>query len=69
MVELDVVKQRPIRPDMERLPSIKELYNAVGKLRNGTATGESVILPEMVSRSLMMFGGRVVFLVIGVTLC
>ena len=43
-----MVKQRPIRPDMERLPSIEELYNAVGKLRNGTAAGESGILPEMV---------------------
>jgi len=38
--QLEMVKQRPIRPDMERLPSKEELYNAVGNLRNGTAAGE-----------------------------
>jgi len=40
MEELEMVKQKPMRPDMERLPSIEELYNAVGKLRNGTAAGK-----------------------------
>jgi len=43
-----MVKQRPMRPDMERLTSIEELYDAIGKLRNGTAAGESGILPEIV---------------------
>ena len=40
MEELEMVEQKPMRPDMERLPSIEELYNAIGKLRNGTAAGE-----------------------------
>jgi len=48
MEQLEMMKQRPIRPDMERLPSIEELYNAIGKLRNATAAGESGILPKMI---------------------
>ena len=42
------VRQRPIRPDMEELPSVTELCDPIGKLRNGKAAGESGILPERV---------------------
>ena len=46
--ELERVRQRPVRQDMEELPSEEELLRAVGKLKNGKAGGESGILPEMV---------------------
>ena len=48
MDDMGRVRQRPIRPEMEELPSITELCDAIGKLRNGKAAGESGILPEMV---------------------
>ena len=41
------VKQRPIRTEMEELPSVEELYSAVGRIGNGKAASESDILPEM----------------------
>ena len=47
-VEMSRVRQRPIRAEMEELPSVMELCNAISKLRNGKAAGESGILPEMV---------------------
>ena len=36
---------------MEELPSVEELYCAVGKIGNGKAAGESGIPPEMVMAS------------------
>ena len=45
MDDMGRVRQRPIRPEMEELPSVTELCDANGKLRNGKAAGES---PEMV---------------------
>jgi len=33
---------------MEEIPSVEELYCAVGNIGNGKAAGESGILPEMV---------------------
>ena len=46
--ELDRVRQRPMRPQLAELPSLEELVEAVGKLKNGKASGSSGILPEMV---------------------
>ena len=46
--ELRKVGQRPIRPQMDDLPTMEELEQAVGKLRSGKAGGGSGILPEMV---------------------
>ena len=48
MEELSRVRQRPTRNEMTEVPSEEEVMNAVGKLRNGKAGGESGILPEMV---------------------
>ena len=48
MKELSRVRQRPTRSEMTEVPSEEEVMNAVGKLRNGKAGGESGILPEMV---------------------
>ena len=48
---LCAVRQRPIRIEMEELPSVEELYCAVGKIGNGKAAGESGIPPEMVMAS------------------
>ena len=46
--ELDKVEQRPLRSEMDDLPTREELEKAVGKLKNGKAGGNSKILPEMV---------------------
>ena len=46
--ELDRVRQRPMRPQLAEVPSLEELVEAVGKLKNGKASGSSGILPEMV---------------------
>lgn len=46
--EIRKARQRPLRPEMGVPPSEKELLNAIRKLRNGKAAGESGILPEMV---------------------
>ena len=46
--EIRKARQRPLRPEMGMLPTEKELQNAIRKLRNGKAAGESGILPEMV---------------------
>ena len=43
--ELGRVRQRPLWPDMAELP---EVWDAVGKLRNGKASGASGILHDMV---------------------
>ena len=46
--ELEKVRQRPLRADLAREPSRRELTKALGKLRNGKAAGSSNILPEMI---------------------
>ena len=46
--ELEKVKQRPLRPEIAKLPSKEEIEKAVGKLKNTKAGGSSNILPEMV---------------------
>ena len=46
--ELSAVRQRSIRTEMDKLPSIEELYCAVDRIGNGKAAGETGILPEMV---------------------
>ena len=39
-------RQRPMRTQLERKPSLEELTNALSKLKNGKAAGSSNILPE-----------------------
>ena len=47
--ELERAGQRPFRSQMGDLPTMEELLQAVGKLKNGKAGGGSgIILPEMV---------------------
>ena len=46
--EMERVRQRPLRADLARKPSKRELKNALGKMKNGKAGGSSGILPEMV---------------------
>ena len=43
------MRQRPTKSEMTEVPSEEEVMNAVAKLRNGKAGGESGILPEMVN--------------------
>ena len=45
--ELEMVRQRPLRPEMAAPPSEEELGSALGKMKNGKVGGESGILPEM----------------------
>ena len=47
MEELQRVQQRPLRSELEELPSKEELVGAISKTKNGKASGESGILPEM----------------------
>ena len=46
--EMEEVEQRPMRLDLARAPSERELIKALGKLKNGKAAGSSNILPEMI---------------------
>ena len=48
MEEVQRARQRPLRTQLERKPSMEELTNALNKLKNGKAGGSSNILPEMV---------------------
>ena len=48
MEELERVTQRQLKPEMAELPTEDELLNAIEKVKNGRAGGESSILPEMV---------------------
>ena len=41
------MRQRPLREDLARKPSKRELKKALGKLKSGKAGGSSGILPEM----------------------
>ena len=47
MDELQRVHQRPVRPELEEPPSKEELLRAILKIKNGKASGEHGILPEM----------------------
>ena len=46
--ELERVEQRPLRPELAELPTEEELMEAIEKLKNGKAGGESGVLPELV---------------------
>ena len=46
--EIEQARQRPTRAEMADPPTSEELENAISKLRNGKAAGQSGILPEMV---------------------
>ena len=46
--ELGRVVQRPLRPELAELPTEEELMEAIEKLKNGKAGGESGVLPELV---------------------
>ena len=46
--EVDHVRHRQVREEMAEPPNEEELLDALMKLRNGKAAGESGILPEMV---------------------
>ena len=48
MEELERVTQRQLKPEIAELPTEEELLNAIEKVKNGRAGGESSILPEMV---------------------
>ena len=41
--ELEKAKQRPIRSDLDEPPTEEELENAIEKLKNGKAAGESCV--------------------------
>ena len=47
-VEIRKAKQRPIQHHLIETPTMVELTEAIGKLKNGKAGGASGILPEMV---------------------
>ena len=42
------MEQRPLRPELAELPTEEELMEAIEKLKNGKAGGESGVLPELV---------------------
>ena len=46
--EIRKVSQRPVRHHLAEVPTMDELTDAIGKLKNGKARGASGILPEMV---------------------
>ena len=46
-MEIEKIKQRPLRQELAKLPSMEDLLDAVDKLKNGKAGGKSGILPEM----------------------
>ena len=60
------VYQRPTRAEMEELPSVTKLCDAIGKLRNGKAADESGILPEMMKAAWRYVLNRLLELVLGV---
>ena len=41
-------RHRPVRHHLAEAPTMEELTDAIGKLKNGKAGGASGILPEMV---------------------
>ena len=46
--EIEKARQRPVRLQLAEVPTMDELTDAIGKLKNGKAGGASGILPEMV---------------------
>ena len=48
MEKLERVTQRQLKPKMAESPTEKKLSNAIEKVKNGRAGGESSILQEMV---------------------
>ena len=46
--EIKKARQRPVRHQLAEAPTMDELTDAIGKLKNGKAGGASGILPEMV---------------------
>ena len=46
--EIEKARQRPVRHQLAEVPTMDELTDAIGKLKNGKAGGASGILPEMV---------------------
>ena len=42
------MRQRPVRHDLAKQPTMDELTSAIGKLKNGKAGGASGVLPEMI---------------------
>ena len=46
-VEMESVRQREVRDDLDSSPTQREIFKALGKLKNGKAAGTSGILPEM----------------------
>ncbi len=52
--EVTSVRQRPVREEMAEVPSEEEVLEAVMKMKNGKAAGESGILSEMVKPSLLL---------------
>lgn len=45
--ELEKVRQRPVRDDLNEPPTEEELENAIGKLKSGKAAEDSCIVTEM----------------------
>ena len=44
---MESVRQREVRDDLDSVPTHREIFKALGKLKNGKAAGTSGILPEM----------------------
>ena len=55
MEELERVTQRQLKPEIAELPTEEELLNAIEKVKNGRAGGESSILPEMVKAACIRY--------------
>ena len=56
--EVEIMKARqiePVRHQLAEVPSMDELTNAIGKLKNGKAGGESGILPEMGNVNMSLY--------------
>ena len=49
--EIRKARQRPVRHHLAEVPTMDELIDAIGKLKNGKAWGASGILTEMVKAS------------------
>ena len=49
--EIMKARQRPVRHQLAELPTMEELMQAIGKVKNGKAAGSSGILPEMIKEA------------------
>ncbi len=52
--EVDKVRQRSSRPQLEELPTMEAVIEATAKLKAGKAGGSSAILPEMIVHILVI---------------